>query len=115
MNEPNPTLPIGFCSFCGSSNLDALPPNSFSRKPGYVCTECGTKHREAKSTWQYLGILLLGLAMAGGGIAVFFSDNRPDTVAPRKGPLPLVFIGIAVAGWAAWQLRMPKVSSQQKH
>lgn len=34
MNQANDGLKVGFCAGCGSENLEPLPPNKFSRKPG---------------------------------------------------------------------------------
>ncbi|GIW98020.1 MAG: hypothetical protein KatS3mg111_1353 [Pirellulaceae bacterium] len=113
MNQAEETASVGFCARCGSENLEPLPPNSFSRKPGYLCMTCGTKHRGRKSTWMYAGILLLGLLLAAGGIAAFMSEDGNDGRVRRRSPLRLVVLGVVVAGWAAWQFRVPPVADHQ--
>lgn len=110
MNQASDGLKVGFCAGCGSENLEPLPPNKFSRKPGYNCAACGTMHRGAKSTWLYAAIVVLGLCMAGAGITIFSTGGPPSSGAPRKSPLRLVFMGVAVAGWAGWQFRVPVVA-----
>lgn len=113
LNDPNEASVVGYCRACGSSALEPLPPNSFSRKPGFVCTACEAKHRGVTSTWLITGILLLGLVMAGVGMATWLSEDGNDkSGAPRKSPLRLVMIGLAVAGYAAYQYRVPTIAKE---
>ncbi len=113
MTEDTAPTSIGNCSKCGSASLNALPPNNFSRKPGYICTSCGVKHRGPRSTVVYSLILLVGLAFVGVAIMTFVADNRPEEVVHTSPFRPLILGGL-VAGWAAWQLRLPKVAAQPK-
>ena len=105
---------LGYCPKCGSSQLTPLPANQFSRKPGFFCDDCKSKLRTPNSTWVYVGIVALGIALAAGGIAVMFSD-APDNVARgRRSPLFLVIAGGACAIWAGRQLFIPKLANAPK-
>jgi len=97
------------CAACKAAALRELPPNQFSRHPGYVCTDCRAIMRPPGSTGSYIiitilsgvvvlfGLLMLALAFLSG-------------VSVRR----LLFVGVGLAGmgisgaaWAITQLRFP--------
>src|SRR5262245_8285228 len=49
------------CASCKAAAVEALPPNAFSRHPGYVCTECGALMRPPGSFGINVAIIALGV------------------------------------------------------
>ena len=93
---------LGYCPKCGSSTLDPLPPDSFSRNPGYRCIECRIDLRTSKSTWSLLFIAILGFFISIGGIAARLDGERVG--------FWIVPLGLICGIWAVFRLRLPKIS-----
>jgi DNA-directed RNA polymerase subunit RPC12/RpoP len=49
------------CPKCQSTDLSKLKRNSFEKNPGYVCTSCKAKLRDASSTKTLYAYVVLGL------------------------------------------------------
>ena len=105
---------LGYCPKCGSFQLTPLPANLFSRKPGFLCEDCKSKLRTPNSTWVYVGIVALGLALAAGGIVAMFSDVPENVARGRRSPWFLVIAGMGCAIWAGRQLFIPKLANGAK-
>jgi predicted Zn finger-like uncharacterized protein len=96
------------CAQCKSAALEALPRNLYSRRPGYVCTECGAKMRPPGSTGAYIGAIILGaftvvLGLSGVVIAAFSNTDGFQ----NEGGLMTMVLGLAVISWCYYQLRLP--------
>ena len=97
------------CAKCKAPTLEKLPPNQFSRNPGYVCTGCGATMRPPGTTGTYLVIIVLGgfvvlLGVVPAAIALTADNHRGMLF---LGTASLVVLGIASTGWAARQLFLP--------
>jgi hypothetical protein len=97
------------CAACKVAALQKLPPNQFSRHPGYVCSACGAIMRQPGTTGTYIFVTLVGVLMIPLAVVLaIFAFN-----AQYGGKRLLVFagslglLGAAVAGWAGTQLRLP--------
>lgn len=96
------------CSECKAAALEALPRNMYSRRPGYVCTECGAKMRPPGATGSYIAAIILGaftvvLGISGVVIAAFSKTDGFQ----NEGGLMLMLLGLTVISWAVYQLRLP--------
>ena len=97
---------LGYCPKCGSSTLEPLPPNSFSRNPGYRCIECRIELRTSKSTWSLLFIAILGFFISIGGTAAVLAGG----LASERRGLYILPLGLICGIWAVFRLRLPKIS-----
>jgi hypothetical protein len=96
------------CARCKAAALEVLPRNLYSRRPGYVCTECGAKMRPPGSTGAYIGAMILGaftvvLGLSGVVIAAFSNTDGFQ----NEGGLMTMVLGLAVISWCYYQLRLP--------
>lgn len=88
-----------FCPTCNTQNLEALEPNSYTRKPGFHCKDCGETLRAPESGRGYVGILLLGIFFVVIGVSMLASW--------QGNPLAIIGLGCAGAGFAVRQLLLP--------
>jgi hypothetical protein len=97
------------CAKCGGAAVRQLPPNQFSRNPGYVCAMCRAFMRPAGSTGKYSAILALGavIVLLGLGLCYVASEAARNRVQMMAGGAALAALGLAVVGWAVMQLRLP--------
>ncbi|MEM7479451.1 MAG: hypothetical protein AAF483_31080 [Planctomycetota bacterium] len=87
------------CPNCNTPSLEALEPNSYSRKPGFRCKDCGESLRAPESGKIYVGILLLGVLFVALGVYMLASW--------QGNPFALIGLGVAGAGFAIRQLLLP--------
>jgi hypothetical protein len=94
------------CAKCNAEGLEKLPPNSFSRNPGYRCPRCEAVMRPHGSAALYVIAAVLGVAFITLGItlAVAMEGDRRRAWMAGAGAFGL---GAAAAGWAVAQLRLP--------
>ncbi len=97
------------CAACGSRAVDPLPPDAFSRRPGYECADCGTRMRRQGSAGGYIfatcmgGLFVLaGIVMTGVGVANGLTEYH------FGGITAIAVLGAAVVRWAVLGLRMPE-------
>jgi hypothetical protein len=97
------------CAACEEAALEALPANQFSRRPGYVCTECGTTMRQPGSTGALVLVTVLGGFVILMGLALAFFVVTADSFRARSltGAIALAGLGFSVGVWAVNQLRLP--------
>jgi phage FluMu protein Com len=97
------------CPKCSSAALAELPPNQFTRRPGFVCKKCGQKMRQPGSTVLYTIGIVLGVLGVLGGIALSISVlfMEPIRVRAAVGGVALVVICISVIGFSFSQMRLP--------
>jgi hypothetical protein len=107
-----PATAVMRCAKCKAASVERLPPNQFSRNPGYVCSACGAKMRPPGSITGYvfatiLGafVALFGLFAAAAGITAEAAANYRGRV--LVGAVTMVGLGAVVAGWAGRQLLLP--------
>lgn len=97
------------CAACQAEALRALPANSFSRHPGYVCSACGAAMRPPGSSGMYVLAIVLGgfvvLLGVGLGAVVLVTARYPKGW--TLGPVGLAGLGVVTATWAVRQLRLP--------
>jgi hypothetical protein len=98
------------CPKCDSEAVRALPPNQFSRRPGYVCGECETLMRRAGTKGNFVAAMMLGVFIIllgiGMAVAVFAAEKFQAKLLGGAGALAV--LGAAVAGWAFKQSRLPE-------
>jgi phage FluMu protein Com len=97
------------CPKCDAANVQELPPNAFSRKPGYVCTACSQIMRPAGSTGLYVIALLLGTVSAVIGLGLMFVAVTAERF---RGNMIAGAVGVAGLGgfavvWGLRQMRLP--------
>ena len=85
------------CRTCNSTKLDRLPANQMSRRPGFVCLECGTTMRDRNSAWRYIALLMFSLSL----LVVTFGLTRSYF---------WLCICLLTAGWSIRQLLLPTVN-----
>lgn len=97
------------CALCKEGAVQALPANAFSRRPGYSCVKCEAIMRPPGSTGGYAFAIILGTFMVIISIILVIATIGSDAYRMRGvgGAASLAVLGIAVAGWAAMQLRLP--------
>lgn len=97
------------CAKCKSARIAALPPNRFSRRPGFFCKKCNARMRPPGSTGFYLFAVLLGLFGLLLGLVVpvfaFFAETFP--VRAVGGAVIMAIAGVSVIGWSFNQMRLP--------
>jgi hypothetical protein len=98
------------CPKCDAEAVKALPPNQFSRRPGYVCGECETLMRRAGTKGNFVAAMVLGISIIllgiGLAVAVFAAEKFQAKLLGGAGALAV--LGVAVAGWAFKQSRLPE-------
>lgn len=95
------------CARCEADGLEPLPPNEFSRLPGYRCPKCNLQMLPPGSTLPYILVTILGGTFVVGGMALYVAlQGGPDTrsLAACGGAIVL---GLASAGWAMSRLSLP--------
>jgi DNA-directed RNA polymerase subunit RPC12/RpoP len=97
------------CAACKAAALEELPPNRFSRHPGYTCSNCGTTMRPPGTTGTYLFLTILGVGVVFLGIGVIVAISAEGNFDRRtlSGGLALPILGVVVAIWCINQLRLP--------
>jgi hypothetical protein len=97
------------CAACKAAAVQALPPNQFSRRPGYVCKACGAVMRPPGSGGLYVFLSLVGILMIPLGLflAVFSFQVQTSRNRLLGFGVALAALGAAVASWCAMQLRLP--------
>jgi phage FluMu protein Com len=97
------------CAKCESPRIEALPPNRFARRPGFLCKKCGARMRPPASQGFYLFAILLGVfgVMLGFVVPVlaFFAESFPMRAV--GGAVIMAMVGVAVIGWSFQQMRLP--------
>src|SRR5262249_2522120 len=60
------------CPKCEAEAVRVLPPNQFSRRPGYVCAECGAVMRRAGTAGNYYAAIGVGvvISLLGAGMSL---------------------------------------------
>jgi hypothetical protein len=98
------------CPKCDAEAVQALPPNQFSRRPGYVCTECDTVMRRAGTKGNFVAAMGLGIfiVLLGVAMAVLSFDTPRRQMQMLGGSAGLAVLGATVAGWAFKQSRLPE-------
>ncbi len=94
------------CAKCGAEGVERLPPNSFSRNPGFRCPQCGAVMRPPGSGLFYGGLIALGIAFVALGVILAVAFAEEGGRAWQAGALFGV-LGLAAAGWSVAQLRLP--------
>ena len=86
------------CAACKAPGIEALPPNKFSRRPGYVCPGCGAKMRPPGSIGGYVfAIALGGFASLLGLTGLVIGVSAGESGDPRiKGGVMIMILGAAV-------------------
>lgn len=97
------------CAKCKAPDPEPLPPDLYSRRPGYVCSECGAKMRAPGTTSTWIMASLLGaftaiLGVSGVVIAAFAQEEAGFQT---EGGLMLMMLGLGVIAVAWYQLRSP--------
>jgi hypothetical protein len=98
------------CAACKVAALRPLPPNAFSRRPGYVCSECGKVMRPPGTTGTYVFVVFLGtfvfLASVFGfvGMWLLVDEIRKPLI---SGMAVGIAVGAASSVWAIKQLTRP--------
>jgi hypothetical protein len=97
------------CSVCKEGALQALPPNPWTRHPGYTCTLCNAVMRPPGTTGTYVFVTVLGGFVFAISIGLFAfaphsGANQEKIITAAAAALVLGTSGI---GWAVKQLRMP--------
>jgi hypothetical protein len=97
------------CPACKAAALEELPPNRFSRHPGYVCSACGALMRPPGTTGTYLLLTILGgfVVVLGSVMCIAFLAEGIFNARLLSGALALPVIGAVVAVWCIQQLRLP--------
>src|SRR4051812_39147011 len=97
------------CPACQTAALRELPPNAFSRHPGYVCSGCNAIMRPPGSTGTYVFVIILGgfIVLLGVVQCVIAFDAEVFRKRLVFGAVSLAGLGAAVVGWAVMQLRLP--------
>jgi len=97
------------CAACKEATLEKLPPNQFSRNPGYVCRSCNTIMRPPESTALYVFLCILGGAITLMGIGMLFIAFDAETSKKRliSGAATMTGLGVMAAIWTFKQLRLP--------
>jgi hypothetical protein len=98
------------CPKCGAEAVEKLPPNQFSRHPGYVCAACETRMRRAGTKGNYFAAAGLGVfvVLLGIAMAVLSFDAPRGQGRMLGGAVALAVLGGVVAGWAVKQSRLPE-------
>jgi predicted Zn finger-like uncharacterized protein len=97
------------CPKCDAAAVETLPPNWYSRNPGFVCAECGALMRPPGSTGFYIFATLLGgfIVLVGIGLLIAVMLNDVLYVRAITGGVFVSILGVSVAGWALKQMRLP--------
>jgi hypothetical protein len=107
--DPAPQASTMRCAACQAAALQALPPNQWSRHPGYSCSRCQAVMRPPGSTGTYVLVTALGVFVFLVGIvlcvvAVTAASGQGNLASAAAAALAL---GAGAAGWAIKQLRLP--------
>jgi hypothetical protein len=87
----------------------ALPANSFSRRPGFVCPGCGALMRPVGTTAAYGAVTAVGgFVFLLGAIMAIASVVNPTAFQENQlhGAVLVGALGALVGGWAVRQLRL---------
>ena len=101
------------CAKCNSAALKKLPPNAFSRNPGFECKKCKAIMRPPGSTVVYLFAMLMGgLVFLIGiaillGVVVMLVMGENVSAKGFGGAGILSMLGAVTAGWGFSQIRLP--------
>jgi hypothetical protein len=97
------------CPNCEAVAVAKLPPNRFSRHPGYVCAKCGTVMRRPGTTGNYYATAALGafVALLGLALAVLAMDAESYRGRRIAGGVGIFALGALAAGWGIRQSRLP--------
>jgi hypothetical protein len=97
------------CPKCESAALEELPPNAFSRKPGYVCTACSQVMRPAGSTGLCVIACLLGAVTTVIGLGLVFVAVTAERFRGRmiSGAVGVGGFGGFAIVWGLRQMRLP--------
>ena len=98
------------CPKCDAAAVVALPPNQFSRRPGYACAECDTRMRRAGTRGNFVAAMGLGgfIVLLGVAMVVLSFDAPRGKGRMIGGGVLLATLGATVAGWAGRQYRLPE-------
>jgi hypothetical protein len=100
------------CPKCHAATVQRLPPNRFSRHPGYICATCSTTMRPPGSGGLYVFVIILGAAVVLFGLFAGVIGVAAEGAAGIRGRVLVgaVFmagLGAVVAGWAVRQMILP--------
>jgi phage FluMu protein Com len=107
--DPTPPTSTIRCAKCQAADVQALPPNYFSRRPGYVCSDCGTIMRQPGSTGICVFAILLGAFtfLLGLGLGVVAMGAEEFTGQVLAGAVSLAGLGVIVTAWGIRQVLRP--------
>lgn len=102
------------CASCQSNNLEKLPPDAWSRNPGFRCRACALQMRQPNSTVFLSIVILLGAFMA---VLLTFVTVKATGGAGRIGVTPAIALAISISCvvWAVSQLRKPVPMAEGSH
>jgi hypothetical protein len=97
------------CVACQAAALQPLPPNRFSRHPGYACAECGKMMRPPGTTGNYIFVVFLGGFIFLIGVVASIGVLTMETIAKPviTGTALMFVLGGSTAVWAIVQLTRP--------
>lgn len=97
------------CAKCEAAAVKKLPPNQFSRRPGYVCLKCDTHMRRAGTTGNYYAAIALGafVLLLGLGLCMVALGTEQFRGRMTAGAVGIAALGAVVVGWAVRQVRLP--------
>jgi hypothetical protein len=91
------------CPRCDSSAVERLPADSYSRRPGFVCMNCGIRLRPHGSTFTYSFLLLLSF----GIMAMFMAPVFLGIDFQWASAIKFIVIASLVVAYCVRQLRRP--------
>jgi hypothetical protein len=97
------------CANCKAAAVKALPPDEFSRKPGYVCMKCNTVMRRPGSKSGFFAVVGLGIliTLLGVGLALAALDAETNRLQLFGGAGVLAILGLGGSCWAIMQSKLP--------
>jgi hypothetical protein len=97
------------CAKCKAAAVKKLPPDEFSRKPGYVCMKCKTTMRPPGSKGGLYAAVGLGILIAVLGLGLVFVafSAEKNRVQLFSGAGTMCVVGLGVAAWAMTQSKLP--------
>lgn len=101
------------CAKCNSAEIEKMPPNVFSRNPGFTCKKCKATMRPPGSTGVYLFAIIMGVllliagVLVGIGLLVTVFTGGTIPIRGFSGAAALTMFGLVVAGWGGSQIRLP--------
>ena len=97
------------CARCDSAAIRKLPPNAFTRHPGFVCTKCSAVMRPPGSTTVYMFALLMGVALFLFGLTLFIAlivgmvEGQNIKGRAYSGAVILAVLGLSTLSWGCFK------------